>query len=142
MKDSLKPGLKFEFQYQVPEDKTVPHLYPEFPEGQIMPNVFASGYMIGLFEFACIKAVNPHLEWPEEQTVGIGFNLNHTAATPPGFTITVKGTLEKIEGKKLTFAIEADDGVDKISVGTHERFIINGEKFKGAVAKKAEKALK
>jgi len=142
MKDSLKPGLTFEFQYKVPENKTVPGLFPEFPEGQVMPNVFASGYMVGLFEFACIKAINPHLDWPDEQSVGTGFNLNHTAATPPGFTVTVKGRLDKIEGRKLTFNIEADDGVDKISKGTHERFVINAAKFKNAVAEKAGKLKK
>ena len=139
MKDSLKQGLTFEFKYIVPENKTVPHLYPEFSEGQVMPHVFASGYMIGLFEFACIKALTPHLDWPDEQTVGISFNLNHVAATPPGFEITVRVTLDAVEGKKLTFSIEADDGVDTISKGTHERFVINAEKFKGAVAGKKEK---
>ncbi len=139
MKNSLKPGLTFEFQYKIPEDKTVPYLFPDIPEGQVMPKVFASGFMVGLFEFACIRAVNPHLDWPEEQTVGIGFNLNHSAATPPGFTVTVKGKLEKLEGKKLTFSIEADDGVDKISKGTHERFVVNAEKFNAAVVAKAEK---
>ncbi|RLC20399.1 MAG: thioesterase [Deltaproteobacteria bacterium] len=139
MKNSLKPGLTFEFQYKIPEDKTVPYLFPDIPEGQVMPKVFASGFMVGLFEFACIRAVNPHLDWPEEQTVGIGFNLNHSAATPPGFTVTVKGKLEKLEGKKLTFSIEADDGVDKISKGTHERFVVNAEKFNAAVAGKTEK---
>lgn len=139
MKESLKPGLTFEFKYTVPENKTVPHLFPEMEEGRVMPDVFASGFMVGLFEFACIKAVNPHLDWPDEQTVGIGFNLNHTAATPPGFTVTVKVALESVEGRKLTFAIEADDGVDTISKGTHERFVINAAKFKAAVAAKAEK---
>ncbi|MGE0084862.1 MAG: thioesterase family protein [Desulfococcaceae bacterium] len=139
MKDSLKPGLSFEFQYKVPEDKTVPHLFPEFDEGRVMPNVFASGYMMGLFEFACIKAINPYLDWPDEQSVGIGFSLNHTAATPPGFTVTVRVKLEKVEGRKLTFGIEAHDGVDTISRGTHERFVINAAKFKSAVAEKAVK---
>ena len=139
MKDSLKPGLSFELQYKVPENKTVPHLFPEFDEGRVMPNVFASGYMMGLFEFACIKAINPHLDWPEEQSVGIGFHLSHTAATPPGFTVTVKGKLEKMEGRKLTFDIEAHDGIDTISRGTHERFVIQAAKFKAAVAAKAEK---
>jgi len=139
MKDSLKPGLSFELQYKVPENKTVPHLLPEFDEGRVMPNVFASGYMIGLFEFACIRAINPHLDWPDEQSVGIGFSLSHTAATPPGFTVTVKGKLEKMEGRKLTFGIEAHDGIETISRGTHERFVIQAAKFKAAVSAKAEK---
>lgn len=141
MKDSLKPGLTYEFHYKVPEDKTVPRLFPEFPEGQVMPNVFASGFMIGLFEFACIKAIKPHLDWPEEQTVGIGFQLNHTAATPPGFTVTVKVELVSMEGKKLTFAIEASDGTDRISKGTHDRFVVNAGKFNAAVADKRKKHL-
>lgn len=140
MKDSLKEGLEFEFQYTVPADKTVPHLFPEFEEGKIMPDVLASGYMIGLFEFVCIKAIHPYLDWPDEQSVGIGFHLSHTAATPPGFTVTVKVRLEKMEGKKLTFAIEAHDGADIISKGTHERFIIHAAKLRAAIAAKAEKA--
>ncbi len=141
MKDTLKPGLTFEFHYKVPADKTVPRLFPEFPEGQAMPNVFASGFMIGLFEFACIKAIKPHLDWPEEQTVGIGFQLNHTAATPPGFTVSVKVKLMAVEGKKLIFGIEASDGIDRISQGTHERFVVNAVKFNGAVAEKRKKHL-
>ena len=138
MKDTLKPGLTFEFEYTVPENKTVPHLYPEFDEGKIMPTVFATGYLVGLFEFACIKFLNSHIDWPDEQTVGIGINISHIAATPPGFTVTVKGTLEKVEGKKLTFHLEANDGPDKISEGTHERFVINATKFNASVAKKAK----
>ena len=139
MKDSLKPGINFEFKYKVPENKTVPYLYPEIPEGQEMPKVFATGFMVGLFEFACIQAINPHIDWPKEQTVGIHINVNHTAATPPGFTITVKGKLEKVEGRKLTFSIVADDGVDKISEGTHERFVINAEKFNASIDDKKSK---
>jgi fluoroacetyl-CoA thioesterase len=141
MKNSLKPGLTFEFQYKVPEEKTVPRLFPEFPEGQVMPNVFASGFMIGLFEFACIKAIKPHLDWPDEQSVGIGFQLSHTAATPPGFTVTVRVSLTSVEGKKLTFAVEAEDGIDRISEGSHERFVINAAKFNGSVAEKQKKHL-
>ena len=140
MKDSLKEGMTFEFEYEVPEEKTVPHLYPEFEEGRAMPNVFATGYLVGLIEFACIKAINPHIDWPNEQTVGTGIQINHTAATPPGFKVTVKVKLEKMEGRKLTFSIEAGDGVDKISEGVHERFVIDADKFNKAVIKKNEKA--
>ena len=129
MKDSLRPGLTFEFKFTVPENKTVPHLYPESSEFQAMPRVLATGFMVGLFEWACIQAINPHIDWPEEQTVGIHVNLSHTAATPPGLTITVKGKLEEVEGRKLSFSIAAEDGLDKISEGTHDRFIINAAKF-------------
>ena len=136
MKDSLKPGLIYQFKYEVPENKTVPFLYPEAAEFQQMPKVLATGFMVGLFEWTCIQAVNPHIDWPDEQTVGIGINLNHLAATPPGLTVNVEVRLDEVEGRKLVFSIVADDGIDKISEGTHERFIIDAAKFNGKVAEK------
>jgi fluoroacetyl-CoA thioesterase len=136
MKPSLKPGLSFEFRYTVPDNKTVPFLFPEASEFQKMPNVLATGFMVGLVEWACIEAINPHLDWPREQSVGIHVNLDHTAATPPGFTVTIKGNLTAVDGRKLTFSIEADDGVDRISSGTHQRFIINAERFNQSVTEK------
>ena len=90
-----------------------------------------------LQEWACIQAINPHLDWPAEQTVGIQVNFSHEAATPPGLTVRVKGKLEEVEGRKLSFSLVADDGVDKISEGTHDRFVINAEKFNGKMAAKA-----
>lgn len=129
MKDSLKPGLNFEFHFKVPENRTVPHLLPESDEFRQMPEVLASGFMVGLIEWACIQTINPHLDWPGEQTVGIDFRLNHTAATPPGLTVRVQVRLEKMEGRKLSFSISVDDGVDKISQGTHDRFVIDFSRF-------------
>jgi fluoroacetyl-CoA thioesterase len=139
MKPSLKEGLTFEFQFPVPEERTVPHLLPESPEFQEMPRVLASGYMVGLIEWACIKAINPHLDWPHEQTVGIDFQLNHSAATPAGFTVTVTGKLEHVEGRKLTFYILARDDFDQISEGFHHRFVIDAAKFNGKMAAKLAK---
>ncbi len=136
MKNSLQPGLTYEFKFKVPENKTVPHLYPESPEFQAMPEVLATGFMVGLFEWTCIQAVNPHIDWPREQTVGIDVKLNHIAATPPGLTVTVKVKLEEVEGRKLVFSIVADDGIDKISEGTHDRFIIDAAKFNAKMAAK------
>jgi fluoroacetyl-CoA thioesterase len=140
MKDTLKTGLMYTFQYLVPEDKTVPFLYPEAPELQQMPKVLATGYMVGLFEWTCIQAINPHIDWPDEQTVGIGVNLNHLAATPPGLTVNVTVKLVEVDGRRLVFAIEAGDGVDTISKGTHERYVIDAAKFNRKVAEKTKEA--
>ncbi len=140
MKDTLKPGLTFEFKFKVPEDKTVPYLYPESSEFQIMPKVLATGFMVGLFEWACIQFINPHIDWPREQSVGIDVKFSHIAATPPGLTVTVKGRLEAMEGRKLSFSIVADDGIDKISQGTHDRFIIDAAKFNSKMAAKVDAA--
>ncbi len=138
MKEALREGLTYEFRYTVPADKTVPYLYPEASELGSMPKVFATGFLVGLIEWTCIQAINPHLDTPKEQSVGIGVNLTHTAATPAGFTITVKIKLEKMEGRKLTFSVAANDGVDEISTGVHERYIINAESFNKKVAQKAD----
>jgi fluoroacetyl-CoA thioesterase len=136
MRDSLQAGLTFEFAFQVPESKTVPYLYPESREFQVMPQVLATGFMVGLFEWACIQAINPHLDWPREQTVGIDIRVNHVAATPPGLTVTVRGSLDRVEGRKLSFSLLADDGLETISEGTHERFVIDAEKFNAKMAAK------
>ncbi|SFG10828.1 Thioesterase superfamily [Desulfotomaculum arcticum] len=137
---SLYPGLSFEFKFKIPESKTVPFLYPESPEFRLMPKVLATGFMVGLFEWACIQAINPYIDWPNEQTVGIDVKLSHQAATPPGLTVTVQVKLEKVEGRKLIFYIVADDGVDKISEGRHERFIIDAAKFNAKAKTKARAA--
>ena len=138
MKNTLEPGLTFEFKFKVPENKTVPYLYPESSEFQAMPRVLATGFMVGLFEWACIQFVNPYIDWPREQTVGIDVKLNHMAATPPGLTVTVNGKLEAVEGRKLVFSIKAHDGIDTISEGTHDRFIIDAAKFNAKMAAKIE----
>jgi len=140
MKDTLRPGLTFEFKFRVPENKTVPYLFPEASEFQLMPKVLATGYMVGLLEWACIQAINPHLAWPTEQSVGTLVNFTHSAATPAGFTVTVRVKLEKVEGRKLTLSLVADDGVDEISRGTHERFVIDAAKFNSKMAEKAGRA--
>jgi fluoroacetyl-CoA thioesterase len=139
MKDTLQPGLTYEFKFRVPENKTVPYLYPESPEFQLMPKVLATGYMVGLLEWACLRAILPHLDWPNEQTVGTRVDFTHSAATPPGMTVTVRVKLEKVEDRKLSFSVVADDGIDKISEGTHERFVIDAARFNRKLAEKASR---
>ena len=140
MKESLKPGIECDFRFRVPESKTVPNLYPESPEFQAMPQVFATGFMVGLIEWACIKAINPHIDWPNEQTVGTHVNLSHSAATPPGMEVRAKVKLIEVDGRRLLFEVEASDGVDIICRGTHERFVINAAKFNEKVGMKAKAA--
>lgn len=138
MKETLKPGIRCEHKLVVPISKTVPALYPESQEFVAMPEVFATGFLVGFMEWTCIKAINPHLDWPKEQTVGTHINISHDAATPPGFEVTATVELIKVEGRKLFFSVEAHDGVDLISKGQHERFVINKEKFDARMAEKGK----
>jgi fluoroacetyl-CoA thioesterase len=139
MKDSLQAGLTYQFKFTVSPSKTVPHLYPESALFQQMPDVLATGYLVGLLEWACIEAIKPHLDWPREQSLGTQVNFSHIAATPAGMTVTVDVHLDKVEGRKLTFTLSAHDGVDKISEGTHERHVIDVERFSAKLAAKVEK---
>lgn len=136
MKDTLKPGIRHEHKFLVPLTKTVPALYPESPEFLAMPEVFATGFMVGFLEWACIMAIKPHLDWPEEQSLGTHINVSHEAATPPGLEVTASVELIAVEGRKLTFAVSAHDGVDMISQGTHERVVIDKERFEDKVRNK------
>ena len=111
MKESLKPGIKYEHKFKLPASKMVPALYPEAPEFVVMPEVFATGFLVGFLEWACIKAINPHLDWPAEQSVGTHIDVSHEAATPAGLEVTATVELLAVEGRKLTFAVEAHDGV-------------------------------
>jgi fluoroacetyl-CoA thioesterase len=140
MKDTLKPGLTHRFQFRIPPSKTVPHLYPESQMFREMPEVLATGYMVGLMEWACIEALRPHLDWPREQSLGTRVDFSHLAATPPGLTVTVDVKLEKVEGHKLSFSISAHDGVDQISEGKHERVVIDSARFAAKLAEKAQSA--
>lgn len=129
MKETLQPGIRYQHKFVVPESKTVPALFPEAEEFAVMPEVLATGFMVGLLEWACIKALKPHLDWPQEQTVGTRVNVSHEAATPAGFEVTATVELTEVDGKRLVFAVEAHDGVDRIAKGVHERFVINRNKF-------------
>lgn len=136
MKPTLQAGLTYRFQFKVPPNKTVPHLYPESEAFRQMPQVLATGYMIGLLEWACIEAIRPHLDWPREQSLGTHVDFSHLEATPPGLTVTVDVRLDRIDGRRLIFTVSAHDGIDKITEGTHERVIIDAERFNAKLAGK------
>jgi fluoroacetyl-CoA thioesterase len=140
MKPTLKAGLKHRFSYRVPQAKTVPQLYPEASELQVMPEVFATGFMVGLMEWTCIKLLEPHLD-KGEGSLGTHIDVSHKAATPIGFTVTVEAECVEVRGPRARFKLVAHDGVDEIGAGTHERFIVAWDRFnRGVDAKRAKAA--
>jgi fluoroacetyl-CoA thioesterase len=138
MKPSLKAGLRHHFSYTVPETKTVPHLYAEAAELREMPEVFATGFMVGLMEWTCVQLLTAHLD-PGEGSLGVHIDVSHKAATPPGLTVTVEAECVEVRGPRARFTLRAHDGIDEIGSGTHERFIVNWDRFKKSVAAKAAK---
>ncbi len=139
MKPTLKVGDKIEFSYRLTAEKTVPHLYPEAHDFLHMPKVFATGFMVGLMEWTCMKVLEGHLD-EGEGSLGVQVNVSHLAATVPGQTVTVQAECTKIEGRRLSFKVSAHDGIDLIGEGAHERMLVNWEKFVSKVNEKAKKA--
>lgn len=90
--------------------------------------VFATPYMIALMENSAVNAVTPHLE-EGQGTVGTRLNVSHDAATPIGMKVWAECTLKEVDGKRLVFDVTAYDEAGPIGKGSHERFIINVEKF-------------
>lgn len=139
MKDTLKPGAKTQFAYKVPADKTVPHLYPEAHDFQLMPTVFATGFMVGLMEWTCMKVLEGHLT-EGEGSLGTHIDVSHVAATVPGQVVTVDAECMDISGRRVTFQVRAHDGLDLIGEGRHERIVVQWERFIGRVNDKAKQA--
>jgi len=139
MKNTLKPGLKRTLSFRVPENKTVPHLYPEAASFQKMPEVFATGFMVGLFEWVCTELLAEHLD-TGEGSLGTHVDFTHEAATPAGLTITVEAECIEVAGAKVRFRVSGHDGIDRIGGGEHERYVVRWDKFNARVAEKANRA--
>ncbi len=90
--------------------------------------VFATISMIGLMEKTCLESVLPFLE-PGQDTVGVHVNVSHCKATPAGMKVWCESELVEIDRRRLIFRVAAYDEVGLIGEGTHERFIIDKERF-------------
>ncbi len=98
--------------------------------------VFASPSMIALMEGAAVDCVEKRL--PEgHQSLGTHLDVHHIAATPAGLTVTATARLVAIDGRKLTFAVEAHDGVEVIGKGTHTRVVVDTPRFMARLATKS-----
>jgi fluoroacetyl-CoA thioesterase len=124
MKETLQPGIRHEHRFVVTDSQTVPQLYQVADEFTAMPAVLATGFLVGFLEWACIAAVNPHLDWPREQSLGTHVDVSHEAATPPGMELTASVELVEVQGRRLVFAVEASDGIDVVSRGRLERVVV------------------
>ncbi len=103
----------------------------------LVPDVYASARMIGFAEATCAALMAEHLE-PGQTSVGVAFQFTHEAATPIGMPVRVR--LVEIDRRRCVFEIEGRDAVDRITVGRHERMVVDREKFLARVRAKAEQA--
>lgn len=136
MSPDLRPGIRFEWTYTVPPRATVPQLYHDTAFCLDMPDVLATGYMVGMMELACVNGIMPYVDWPREQSLGTMVNFVHLAPTPPGLTLRIAGEVLEVDGRRVLFKVEAWDDVERICEGTHERHIIDPARFDARVEKK------
>lgn len=122
MLQELKPGLTGTAETVVRETNTA------LAMGSGSLHVFATPSMIALMEQAACNSVAACLD-EESTSVGTLVNITHDTATGMGKKVTATATLTAVKGRKLVFEITAADEDKQIGKGTHERFIVNKEKF-------------
>ena len=122
MKEGLQPGLQAEITVITTPQHGVTHL------GEDAPNVLSTPSMIGLMERTAIQSIAPQLE-EQEGSVGVRVNISHMAATTIGQKVTVRATLDRVEGRRLFFSVAAFNEKEKIGEGTHERVVILKKRF-------------
>ena len=127
--EALKPGLSGTAEIVVGTRDTAPHV----GSGKI--GVLATPIMVNVMEAAALQAVERFMP-SGHQTVGTHLDVRHYAATPVGLRVRARAELTRIEGRTLTFSIVAEDERERIGEGTHERLIINVERFDQRMQKK------
>ena len=124
----LALGISLEQKHVVSEREAISFL------GADVPPSLATAAMISRMEYTCRDAVLPHLE-PGQDTVGTRVDVEHLAATPLGKEVTYSAMLTAVDGRRLTFDVEAREEGEAVGRGTHERYVIDVARF-GAGLKK------
>ena len=118
----MNVGLKHTIKETVTPDKTAATV------GSGLLPVYATPAMIALMEKCASECVAPYIE-DGKSSVGTMLNVKHLAASPIGIEITCTATLTEVDGRRLVFSLEASDEKGPIGEGTHERFVIDVERF-------------
>jgi fluoroacetyl-CoA thioesterase len=125
----IEPGLQGHCQRVVTEELTLAHINPEWPA------VFSTPAMIGMMEFASSRAVQAVLP-PGSMTVGVRIEVDHIKAAPAGVTVIAVSKLVEIDGRRLTFEVEARSGSDVLGRGRVTQSIVNHSRFNAIAAGK------
>lgn len=119
---NIKAGASASAEIVVGTRDTAPHV------GSGKVKVLATPVMVSLMEEAALNAVEGLLP-PGQQTVGTRLDITHSAATPVGLRVKASAELTCVDGRRLTFRVWAEDDVERIGEGTHERIIIDVARF-------------
>jgi predicted thioesterase len=127
---TLVPGLRGEAELVVGDEHTAPHV------GSGRVKVLATPVVINLLEAAALAAVE-HLLPAGQQSLGTDLAVRHFAATPVGMRVHAEAELVAVDGRTLRFRVAARDDREPISAGTHERVVVNVDRFDQRMEKKA-----
>ncbi len=130
---SIPLGVKGELQRRVTDDIAVNFLGPD----DAPVRVLGTPFMIMLIEMAARNSLLPLLE-PGYDSVGTEVNVRHLAATPMRMDVTFKSEVISVDDRRVRFRVEAFDEKEQIADGTHERFIINVERFAKRLVEKSK----
>lgn len=130
---NLRPGLRGVHSIIVASEHTAPHV------GSGVVPVLATPVMVNLMEAAALAAVEKFLP-PGYQTLGTVLEVRHFAATPVGLKVRAFAELTAVDGKTLSFSLSAEDELEPIGDGSHQRVVVNIERFEQRVKKKSESA--
>ena len=99
--------------------------------------VFGTPFLCALMEEAAWKSIAPHLE-PGQSTVGTRLDISHDSATPVGMKVWAESEVTEVDGRRIELKVAAYDEKGPIGQGTHQRFIVQDEKFLARAAAKKE----
>jgi len=119
---NLQPGLSAEVEIAVSETETAAHL------GSGSLAVYATPALVALMENAAVRALEGHLS-EGQTTVGSHMDVRHLAATPVGMQVCAHAELVDVDGRKLTFHIQAWDEAEQIGEANHVRYVVDAVKF-------------
>ena len=135
MSTALVSGITHTLSLEVNDSLLVTAFTPHFSGFADLPPVFATAFMVGFMEWACIEALKPYL-LDGENTVGTHVYLSHVSPTPLGMKVTANVELLEVKGRTLRFSVACYDECGLIGSGFHERTVINPRRFMAKVRKK------
>ncbi len=131
MKESLRPGLSKTARIEIDRDRTIDFMGEE-------GRVYGTPYLVRDIEMTCRNLLLDHCD-ADEDLVGTAISIKHLAPTLLGMTVEIKATITAVDGRKVTFEVSANDGIDQICTGTHGRFVVDTAKTVERLKAKAAK---
>jgi fluoroacetyl-CoA thioesterase len=136
MKQSLRPGISKVKRFSVDRDRTISFMGEE-------GRVYATPSLVRDMEHTCRDLLIEHADEGED-SVGVEITVRHLAATLPDMEVEITATVKSVEGRRVTFDLEAKDEIEQIGAGGHTRFVVDvaktHERLKAKAAKRAARS--